>query len=220
MGIKFGRIPSTDLRNHDFLTIRKAVKQLHAKKTWNAGDGTKFDQGDTPQCVSYAANRLLVAAPHVNKMPETFENFYHHVQELDGSPLPHDGSSVHAAMKYLKQIGLVTAYRWAYSTQAVTNFLLTTGPMDVGTDWTNNMFQPTNSGFIQVGASYDVAGGHSYLLNGVDLRKKCPDGTIGAYRMTNSWGLSWGDHGGAWISIRDFGILLNHQGECSAPTEK
>lgn len=214
-----GRIASpTDVRDHNFLLAPPKTRLV--RKSWVTNKDEMFDQGQTPQCVAYAACHYLLAEPVRNNLPyPTIGEFYTHVQKLDGMAMPHDGSTVRAAMKLLKQLGYVPKYGWAFSTSTITQQILTVGPVDVGTDWTNDMFQPDNHNFIHVGTKYDLAGGHSYLLSGVDTKIKCPDGSVGCFEITNSWGLGWGKKGKAFISIKDMGILMNHRGEAAAAVE-
>jgi C1A family cysteine protease len=93
---------------------------------------------------------------------------------------------------------------------------LTKGPVVVGTNWYDRMFKP-EKGFIRVGGQ--VAGGHAWLLLGADRSKKCPDGTMGACRMINSWGRGWGESGRAWISFNDLDKLIKADGEAATAKE-
>jgi hypothetical protein len=213
---RLGRIADTDPRDHAFLLSPR--RSSLARKLWGTGNADKFDQGETSQCVSYAANRYLVAQPIGNRMPGPFADFYAECQAIDNIPMPHDGTSVRAAMKVLRAKGLVSGFRWAFAVEPIANQILTEGPVVVGTDWLEPMFSPVK-GFVGLGDTYEPVGGHAYLLSGVDRAKRCPDGTAGAFRITNSWGRSWGVNGTAWISFRDFGVLLNNRGEAAVATE-
>lgn len=64
--------------------------------------------------------------------------------------------------------------------------------------------EPDEHGFITpTGAS---AGGHAYVLNGVNT-------DLGIFRIKNSWGRQWGDGGTALIKISDFADLMADYGE-------
>jgi C1A family cysteine protease len=87
--------------------------------------------------------------------------------------------------------------------------------MVVGTDWHEGMLETDRHGFVHA-AGFGV-GGHAFVLKGANTRKRCPDGSLGAYRIANSWGTRWGDGGYAWLSIKDMRMLLANQGEaCTA----
>ncbi|MFN3604162.1 MAG: C1 family peptidase [Leptonema sp. (in: bacteria)] len=45
-------------------------------------------------------------------------------------------------------------------------------------------------------------GGHAMTLVGYDDNKRSPLGHIGAFKLINSWGTSWGDKGYGWISYK------------------
>jgi hypothetical protein len=82
--------------------------------------------------------------------------------------------------------------------------ILLEGPVLVGTQWKNTMWNPGEDGFLDTTGS--DAGGHCYILRGVDLRKQ-------AFRMTNSWGPEWGKNGEAWISFEGWERDMMPDGE-------
>jgi C1A family cysteine protease len=84
------------------------------------------------------------------------------------------------------------------------NTILQLGPVVVGTNWYYNMFFPNTNGVISIGGS--LAGGHAYVLNGVDTVNQL-------FRIKNSWGQSWGKSGHAFISFADMTRLINERGE-------
>jgi hypothetical protein len=219
-----GRRHATDPR--DFLfQLDQPEALIPAKKTWATG-GKVWDQKNTPHCVSYSANKLLTASPVRNKpWAAGLEAFYKECQRNDEFPgEDYDGTSVRAAMKVFQAAGLISEYRWGHSVPPISNHIASVGPVQAGTDWTAPMFDPVKSRagvFVQVSpdGKYDVAGGHAYLLIGTDTAKKCPDGTTGAFLILNSWSESWGHLGTAWISFKDFAILLNNQGEAAVAIE-
>jgi hypothetical protein len=219
---RLGRLQHTDVRDHAFLLPRPVKLPSITRKLWATG-GPAFDQGESSECVSFSTNKWLTASPvrqHI--WPKGFDDFYHAAQAVDPwSSEPHDGTTVRAAFKVLQAAGYVSEYRWAFDVNSIVNQILTAGPIVAGTDWTESLFEPYAHGFIRVSTdgSYNVVGGHAYLLSGVDRKKKCPDGSVGAFQITNSWGPSWAKNGQAWISLVDFGILLNHEGEAAVAVE-
>jgi hypothetical protein len=218
---RLGRIASVGLDRHACLMAPR--RSTATAKEYGTGNPDAWDQGQTPECVAFAGMRLLAAAPVMNKPPESCDAFYAECQKVDGIRGRHDGSTVEAAMKVLAAKGYVGGVRWGFDVETLVNQIATVGPVDAGTDWTADMFEPLKGpkfkGFIQVGASYQVEGGHSYLLSGFSRTRRCPDGSVGAFQMCNSWGRSWGLSGKAWISFRDYSVLLNHRGEAACATE-
>jgi hypothetical protein len=215
---KYGRLPSTDLKDHDYLAKRLLPRKLSDRKTRTWWDRTPWDQGNTSQCVAFSSLKYLEAGPtrNVQADPEDCPLFYKACQqndEWDGED--YDGTSVRAAFKVLKDRGFISEYNWAFDVQTCVEWMLEVGPMVFGTIWTYDMDTPDSKGFIHV--TGDIAGGHAYLGIGVNKTKVCPDGSKGAFRLLNSWGPSWGDKGRAWVSFKDMAILLAEYGEaCTA----
>lgn len=123
----------------------------------------------------------------------------------------YDGTSVRAGAKVLKELGVIEEYRWAGNVDEVAQSILSLGPMVVGTPWYKDMFYPDKNGFIKPGG--DQAGGHAYVLNGVNMNKRY-------FRIKNSWGRGWGKNGYAYITFDDFAKLLNEWGEACIAVEK
>ncbi len=228
---RLGRLKSVDKRDHLYLLRRPAKLSTLQSKTWKRATDAPWDQGETSRCTAFGGGGLLAAAPVRNKVPPKSEGInlddwltylYGLAQDNDEWPgSDYDGSSVRGVMEALVKLGFITEYRWAFDVDTIIHHLLTVGPMVVGTDWTKVMFRPVN-GFIQVmdaQGKYVVEGGHCYLLRGVDRRKKCPDGTKGAFLILNSWGKGWGVKGEVWISFADFAILLRNGGEAAVASE-
>ena len=106
--------------------------------------------------------------------------------------------------KILKELGIISEYRWANRINDVVNTVLTLGPMVVGTKWFTGMNRPNSKGIVR--PTGGQIGGHAYLINGVDKTNKY-------LRIKNSWGKRWGKSGYAFISFRDFEKLLHDGGE-------
>lgn len=127
---------------------------------------------------------------------------------LDEEYPPSDtGSSVLAGAKVLKQLHFVDRYEWATT---FNDFLAAVQrqPVMVGTTWTQGMFDPDSKGVIR--PTGDLAGGHAYMIRGVDYQK-------GQVRMRNHWTRDWGINGEAFIKFDDMKWLLDQQGECLVP---
>ena len=132
------------------------------------------DQGRTPQCVAYAWCHWIEDGPVLHRGIHPLvapKLIYENAQKLDEWPGEnYDGTSVRAGAKYLKNINKISGYLWAYDVQTLVNTVLNVGPVVVGTNWYYNMFFPDKTGLIK--ATGKLAGGHAYVLNGVDTVKK------------------------------------------------
>ena len=122
----------------------------------------------------------------------------------------YDGTSVRAGVKYLQNVKKVSSYYWGYDLNTLINTVLNIGPVVVGTNWYNGMFYPDKKGLIRL--SGGLAGGHAYVINGVDKTKKL-------FRLKNSWGRSWGQQGHAYISFNDMTRLIKERGEICLAAE-
>lgn len=218
---RLGRLIHYDERDKNFLVPKMAVSPSVRHKFYPTGP--ILDQGNTPQCVAYSSVQFLMTGPVVNHYPEGPPDLYTKCQLIDEwKDSPHDGTSVRASMQVLQAVGYLSEYNWAYDVGTVVNYLLTRGPMVLGTNWSEDMFNPDEKGFIRYTGT--VVGGHAYLLMGVNLDLPCSDGTKGAFRMQNSWGMGWGNgpSGGssrAWVSISDVDKLIKDDGEAATSVE-
>lgn len=198
--IVWGRYPIEDERDQKFaLSLRGSnlKKKLWADTNWEG------DQKATPRCVGFAWAHWLDASP-ISQFanPDGIYELAQAVDEWEGTD--YDGTSVRAGAKVLERIGFITSYQWAFDVEQIVEALLQVGPVVVGTEWLSGMMSPDPRGLIR--AKGRSAGGHAYLLTGVDRVQ-------GFVRVKNSWGLRWGVKGRAYLPIDDLGRLLRQQGE-------
>ena len=210
-----GRVYIEDKRDLNYLikNNQRTLQQISTppkvltQRYWDA-NGWWGDQGKTPQCVGYSWSHWLEDGPvQQSGIPPIIKPFdiYKNAQKLDewyGEN--YDGTSVRGAVKYLKNIGKVKSYYWAFDIQTLSETILKLGPVVVGTNWYNGMFYPNKNGLIKIGGQ--MVGGHAYLINGVDTKTK-------QFRIKNSWGKSWGKGGHAFISFNDMSRLIKENGE-------
>jgi hypothetical protein len=215
-----GHIELADARDADFplSAILPATPFITQKMWWD--NGWWGDQGNTSMCTVFSWSHWLEDGPMiqdelVNQERPLYDvtQLYQKAQLNDGLPgTNYNGSTVRAVAKILKGLNIISEYRWASSVDDISTCLLTLGPVVVGTRWYTNMFNPDSSYQIHVGGG--MAGGHAYVLNGVDMEKKL-------FRIKNSWGKSWGQEGHAFISFDDFaGLLANGGQACMAIANK
>lgn len=189
------------------------------KKFW-WDNGWWGNQGSTEECTAYSWTHWVEDTMLNDKLFEqlkkplwNMDDFYHKLQKNDGIPgIGYQGSTVRAGAKVLKEMNVIEEYRWASTVDEIAQCILTIAPMVVGTTWFMDMFKPDRR--YHVHAEGSSAGGHAYVLNGVDTDQKI-------FRIKNSWGKDWGDGGHAYISFDDFDKLLKMGGQaCIAVREK
>jgi len=172
------------------------------------------DQGQTSSCVGHGAVAFLESTPiPQRKLPFTPYDLYRDIQKVDewpGEEPSYFGTSVHAALRVLRDRGYCAEYRWAETPDEALRWLAFKSPLLIGVDWHQGMFTADAQGFIH--ATGRVRGGHCVLVSGMSMRRS-------AVRLTNSWSSSWGQGGRAWLSFTDFERLLQAGGEIAAPTE-
>jgi len=116
----------------------------------------------------------------------------------------YSGSSVNGVLKYMKLLGLITGWKWAFTHLDAQLGVGHFGPGIAGTNWYSGMIETDSEGYIHVTGQNE--GGHCYLFLGVDVQKQ-------AFIIHNSWGSDWGRNGRAFLSFDDYEKLRVNQGE-------
>jgi hypothetical protein len=148
--------------------------------------------------VFYAENTATDTYPgtwsfdHID--PETGEVYGH------GDDTGSDGL---AMAKTLQRRGLITRYEHAFGLQQALA-TLANWPVITGVPWYEGMFDPDAQGYVSI--SGQVAGGHEFLVRGIDVRTR-------SVLAVNSWGVSWGQGGHFRMTWDTWGRLLAEQGD-------
>lgn len=217
-----GRIAAFDPRDRKF-AIRPPAASKIDRRSMQWITGAVLNQGATSQCVAYSGEQFLASSPVRNPFYKTPAELYAECQqndEWDGTD--YDGTSVRALFKVLREKGYIESWQNAFDIDTVVRHLLTTSPVILGTSWDYAMFEPFVFGrdkatFIKRGGGQ--AGGHAYLLKGVNLDRACHCGGSGAARILNSWGKGWGDGGKAWVCLKELSSLISESGEAVTSKE-
>lgn len=208
-----GRRFAPDARDANYSARALMAVSDRIYRYWNAS-GWWGDQGSTSMCVGYGWAHWIEDGPvgHPGKAPIMRpQAIYAAAQKVDEWPgEDYDGTSVRAGAKVVKSGGYISSYHWATTLAEVVAILLNTGPVVVGTNWYESMFEPDEAGLLDV--SGGVAGGHCYVLDGVNTRHEL-------IRLKNSWGRNWGHLGFAYIGFDDFERLLLEDGEACVALE-
>lgn len=204
----FGRRPSTDLRNaahpmHRALAPTEAANPI-VQKTWGFR-GVPLDQGDTGTCTGHAGAHFIHCSPIAHRrFIDPFLLYREAVlqdeytdNDLDAT-LPNDqlqaGSSGTGVAKALNKRGLLKEYLWAQRFEDAITWVLTRGPVMVGSNWYSSMMTPNASGRLVITPGASIVGGHEWLIRGADKKR-------GLALMVNSWGPSWGGVG-RWVGSK------------------
>lgn len=182
------------------------------------GQLLRLDQGNVGACVGFTGANWMGHLPVYDRVTnQTGLDLYSACKQIDGMPNV-EGTYDRALAKVLVAQGRIDRYLWATSIEELRAWVLTTGPVMVGTNWYTEMFNPdivvthgTVRAKLKIGGT--VAGGHEWLVRGYDPHL--------GYRMRNSWGPNWGDHGEAWIDEADLArLVFQEQGDALGAVEK
>lgn len=185
-----------------------------------------FDQGQVGSCTGNAAagweatdnasRQGQAALPDGTAVDEKLAlSIYSAAETIDGDgPYPpnDNGSSGLSVAKVLKTRGLCTTYLHAF-TAAAAYAALAKGPGFAGTTWYNSMLDTAPDGYIKVDKSSGVAGGHEYVIKGIEV----VNGAVTKVWMDNSWGSSWGVSGSGYFTDAEFKALLADNGDFTQP---
>lgn len=209
---QLGRLHIPDSRDaaHPMMLHLNLAAPLPIFKYWPPG--SVLDQGQTPQCVAYAWEGWMNGSPIRTKDGPAPSVIYNECQQIDEwAGTPHDGTSVRAGAKIMQNQGRIQEYVWATDMPSLKRWLLTKGPVVLGTNWYESMFTVYLDGYVHVAGS--VVGGHAYLCTGFNSK-------TGRFRCRNSWGQGWGEKGSFYLHETDMVRLLREGGEACAAAEK
>lgn len=123
----------------------------------------------------------------------------------------YDGTSVLAGAKVMLARGFIREFRWAFNLQDLLVTVSRKGPVVLGINWYESMFEPDADGYLRPNDS--LAGGHAILCIGVNVKRR--DVTL-----FNSWGPNWGNLGRARVTWDDLDRLLHEDGEACVPVRR
>lgn len=226
---RLGRRHDPDVRDHLYamsVLLPQKAQNLPVSKTWGISS-EHLDQGETSTCVGHALRNFLRCAPVRTRAahPSAWDLYRKAVlldpwrdnddeSELpDGDPGMDSGTTVRAGMKGLSQMGFIESYVWAFSLQPAIEWLLTKGPLVIGVNWYDSMFEADSSGHLSISPGAVVVGGHSVLVRGANQNRALVTGT-------NNWGNRWAKKGDFTLSYKDFERLIHEQGEVCAAIQK
>lgn len=203
---QLGRVEGPlDIRDFAFpmsLLLNTLVVEPPPSRYWYPGQQA-INQGSLGACVGFTGANWLQNSPVRSKVTsQTGFDLYAECKKIDGIP-DVEGTYARVLLKVLQAQGKVGRYLWAASPADLKSWVLSTGPVMVGTPWHQQMFWPDADGFVApVGT---VVGGHEYLVRGYSRPRD-------AYRCRNSWGGSWGiGRGSSWSGNGgEFWIKADH----------
>lgn len=161
--------------------------------------GSVLDQGETPHCGGFGGAHWCNLEPVIGHLSEGDGHaLYYEAVAIGGFPGTEDGVESRWVAKALQARGRLDTYAFAQSVDEIREWVRTRGPVMMGTDWTEAMFDPDADGLVHPTGA--VAGGHFWCVVG-DL----PD--LGQVLCLNSWDEAWGLGGYFKLSHADLEVL-------------
>lgn len=212
LGGALGRHLHFDERSRDFPILLSKDANIQTR-SWNRGTRA-FQQGRLRTCTGHAAMGVVCTEPYrqprvrysETRVRQLYTKASHHDTIVGAWPSKDTGSTVLAAMKALRMLGLTKGFRWCFSLEEVLKTLSTTGPVEVGVNWYEGFDRPEANGLVQLQG--DIRGGHAFELLGVDAEQQL-------VWAVNSWGPEWGLKGRFALSWRVLDHLLHENGEAA-----
>jgi hypothetical protein len=156
----FGRRYAPDDRDQNFLMRRMLTDArsvaLPPRKTWSISS-TALNQGNTGTCVGHAWRNFLRCAPIRTERggPSAFDVYRSAVlkdpwrdnddeaQLPDGDRGMDTGTTIRAGAEAVTGFGRLKSYVWAFALQPAVEWVLTTGPVVLGTNWYSSLHNRT-----------------------------------------------------------------------------
>lgn len=197
--------------------------------------GTILDQGREGACVGFGWTQEAIMSPvrvslssiaHAlwigdppNSVAHAIYKAAQQVDEWDGEN--YEGTSVLAGAKVMTGLRFLTEYRWCFDMVDVIQTLIHRGPVVLGINWHESMYNPDRNG--ELFPNGPVVGGHCIVASGYHPNLSLTGSSLGQamIQLTNSWGDDWGNHGQAWISAANLSqLLIDEQGEACVPVHR
>lgn len=207
--IKTGYIYAPDIRDRPMSALL-AGPEVGYKYHIN---GAILNQGQTNSCVGFSIEQLLKSTPiRIRNSPGGLAIYKRALQIDEFTGEADTGTSLRAGLKVLEEYGLLESYVWAHSAEEVKQWILRYGPVLLGTSLTTGMRDVVSPGYYMRPVGSPL-GGHAYLATAYSLSRH-------AFRISNSWGISWGQRGKAWLAYTDLDMLLRNQGQAASIVER
>lgn len=218
------RKPHFDERSRSF-GIAPYVADTRLKKTlWELPKTLPLDQGAEGACVGFGWSTELAVGPVIQMVSNaTAESYYRGAVIEDhkmGNNFEGEGASVLAGAKYGKRVAVLRSYKWAFGIDQVVAALCTYGPVILGINWYDSMYETDTVGRVLVNGQ--LVGGHCICATGyipADDAEKMGLGKYDVIEWMNTWGKVYGIGGVGYIRRIDLDTLLKQDGEAVIPTD-
>lgn len=214
-----------DERSRAFGIAEEISSQPRVKKVWGY-PRFRNNQGAEGHCVGFGwANELNGQPIGFNFNNADAHQIFYGAQKIDRERHNlhfEDGATVIAGAKEVQRLGFIEGYRWAFGVEQVIDALVGHGPVVLGINWYDGMYETRPSGMVEV--SGRLVGGHAITLFGYHPKMRIRgEGWFKRHEVVpwvNSWGSEYGNNGIGYLKIEDLDRLLKEQGEACVPVNR
>jgi hypothetical protein len=195
----------------------------HKKTLWKTTDNLPLNQGTDGGSVGFGWAAMLeqVNAEEFPASARTATNIQHmaHMDDVERSNIL-IGASLLGAARYLKRSRYITGYRWGLDTNEIIDCLSVFGPILLGLQWFDSMYNPRPNGIVEVNGP--SVGEHCVLADGylpAEDAMRMGLGPTELIRFVNSFGTGYGIAGRGYLRVMDLAFLLKpeNRGEGVVP---
>jgi hypothetical protein len=212
---RLDRLPELDPRSRDYPVRRHlaADTPIHAR-VWRLLRSLMGDQGREGACVEFGLLHVLACLPvaqalavlrairgeHLIYWPAQHDDPWPGGEYPGASPRE-GGTSETTAMRFLKAVGVISEFSWAFDFDAAVQGVVNVGPANLALAWTDGMMEASREGLIR--DQGPVVGGHDVAWIGVQPGKRIDGQRIDVAVIAQSWGLDYGDRGRVYLPLDD-----------------
>lgn len=212
-----GRIPYKDEQSRDYPVARLLKGTLPRRnRMWSLPSTFPLNQGEEGACVGFGWAHELGAFPVMYMVNNDYAfRYYRAARREDARMGIHyaEGASVLAGAKVAKANGMISEYRWAFSVDQIIDTLCQRGPVVLGVNWYESMYQTDDN--FKVVIDGEQVGGHCILAFGYQKQYKGEECIV----LLNSWGLGYGAYGVSYLPVSGLERLMDEDGEACMATD-
>lgn len=202
-----------DPQSRDYGTRSLVGRTARFKRVWTTRR-EPLDQGQEGECVGFSMAGELAAKPAAYEVSNsTGRKIFAAARSIDESEgrFYRSGATVVAGAKACQRANYFRSYGWNFGIDDTINWIVRRGPVVLGINWHDLMYEPTPKGLIEVAG--EIVGGHAIMANGFwPNHPEFGDVLV----LTNSWGRGWGVNGRGYLPVESANALLKAEGESLA----
>lgn len=213
---KLDRIPFQDEKSKAF-SIAPLLKMAPKRDvTWKMPWMMPLDQGQEGACVGFGWSAELASAPVQYSVSDSFaQKLYNSARAEDKlmGNVYDEGASVLAGAKAVKRMGVIREYRWAFGVDQIIDTLIQKGPVVLGVNWYDKMYETNIAGLVDVDG--ELVGGHCITAFGYRKNYQNQECIV----WMNSWGPTYGVGGVGYLPVEGLARLMKEDGEACIATD-